>query len=84
MSDEFEEMIKATEEAERRTFGDLYSNCVILDFSRPITRAQLREIERRLLNNHGAIVGLPTLRVNPVCGEREGNSVVPSIAADEC
>lgn len=79
--DELEEMIQVAEQAERRTFGPLYSNCVILDFSVPLTRAQIEGIEAMV-----RIAGknLPPLRERPVCGEREGNSVVPTIAADEC
>lgn len=58
--------------------GELYSNCVILDFAAPITRAQLDRISE-LLDTWA----LPRLRCTPVCGERDGNSVVPTIAADE-
>lgn len=63
---------------------ELYSNCVILEFASPITRAQLdvikNEINMAKYRNH---ILLPELR-EIVCAEREGNVVVPSIAADEC
>lgn len=63
---------------------DLYSNCVILDFTTPITRAQLDEIQNRLRHKPaGSIVALPQMN-QIVCAEREGNVVVPTIAADEC
>lgn len=65
---------------------ELYSNCVILDFAAPITRAQLDQISERIRfprSLQSTLVDLPPLR-EIVCGEREGNTVVPSIAADEC
>jgi hypothetical protein len=64
---------------------DLYSNCVILDFAAPITREQLDYIKDLINGNiHLFQVALPRLQCMPICGEREGNSVVPTIAADEC
>lgn len=62
---------------------DLYSNCVILDFAAPITRAQLDSI-KSLMETEMLAHRLPLMREHPVCGEREGNSVIPTIAADEC
>lgn len=66
-------------EDERKS--ELYSNCVILDFQAPITRAQLDFIHGVIQGNQGT---LPPFRQPPVCAEREGNSVIPTIAADEC
>lgn len=64
---------------------DLYSNCVILEFASPITRAQLDVIREQIeLTGERSVVKLPPLRQPPVCGERESNCVVPTIAADEC
>lgn len=66
--------------------ADLYSNCVILEFSAPITRAQLDQIRERVMfprSLQSTLVDLPQLK-EIVCAEREGNSVVPTIAADEC
>lgn len=63
--------------------ADLFSNCVILDFAGPITRAQLDTIREQIeLTGHRSAVMLPTLR-EVVCAEREGNHVVPTIAWDE-
>jgi hypothetical protein len=61
---------------------ELYSNCVILDFAAPITRGMVSIIRQRLLEEW-AKDRLPSVR-EVVVGEREGNSVVPTIAADEC
>ena len=60
---------------------ELYSNCVILDFAAPITRAQLEFITAMINSSAGH---LPLLRCHPICGEKDGNTVVPAIAADEC
>lgn len=67
--------------------ADLYSNCVILDFDAPITKAQLNRIHVLIINDRGnrfSSVSLPRLREAPVCAFRESNCVVPTIAADEC
>lgn len=67
--------------------SELYSNCVILDFQASITRAQLDRIKAVIENNFtdfADYVELPPFRQPPICGERDGNSVVPTIAADEC
>ena len=68
--------------------SDLYSNCVILEFTAPITRVQLDRIGHVIHANWADIDAPPYVSLPPlktvVCAEREGNSVVPSIAADEC
>lgn len=62
----------------------LYSNCVILEFASPITKAQLERIKTVVNSNRTTgIVQYPMLHAI-VCAEREGNSVVPTICADEC
>lgn len=72
---------------------ELYSNCVILDFPSPITKAQLDRIKNVVNSNRATgIIQYPMLHAI-VCGERasgadlggfSGNCVVPTIAADEC